>query len=83
MTSTDTPLLAHDIETLVSSKSDLCFDALIAVLHVIPCYIRPRYNGTRLYHYRSVLCNKDLTLLTHLPLVSHKCVNELGQHRFR
>ena len=44
----------------MSSKSDSCSAAVIAVLYVISWYIGPRYNGARLYYNRSVFCNNDL-----------------------
>ena len=43
---TNTPELAHDTGSFVSSMSDLCSAALIVVLYVIAWYIGPRYNGT-------------------------------------
>ena len=48
-------------------SSDLCSAAVTAVLHMLDLYIGPYYEGTRLYYYRVVLCNKglhDLILLS-------------------
>ena len=61
---TNTPQLARDTGSLVSSKTDLCSAAVIAVLYVITWYIGPHYNDT---DYLGVFCYKglrDLILLS-------------------